>query len=147
MHGLALGVRHAGIFTTGNATTPPVTKRLPLPHWAGDGKSAPKTRPRSCRMFGGPSLLQHTYIHGGLDSFLGVVAHLYGLSLWLFFYARLVQPGGLAWRYRCAVSLCFCAFSSAVVYSQRWLAIVLHQPFSRSTCWQLKQRDEIGGVQ
>jgi hypothetical protein len=26
----------------------------------------------------------HTYIHGGLDSFLGVAAHLHGLSLLLF---------------------------------------------------------------
>lgn len=79
MHGLALGVRHAGIFTTGNATSP-VIKRLLLHHGTDDGKSTPKTRPRPCRMFGGPPLLQYTYIHGWLDSFRGVVAHLHGPS-------------------------------------------------------------------
>lgn len=39
-------------------------------------------------MFGGPSLIQHTYIHGGgFDSFLGVVAYLHGL----FFCFRFTQ--------------------------------------------------------
>lgn len=45
-----------------------------------DIPSSSGTRPRPGRTFGGPSLLHHTYIHGGgSDSFLGVVVHLNGL--------------------------------------------------------------------
>lgn len=93
-------------------------------------------RPRSCRCSVVLLSFARTYTVD-LIHFL-VFWRIYTVFLSAFLHARLVQPGGLAWRYRCVVFFFGLALSfGGDVFSN--MIGVLHQRFSLVPCCQSKQ--------